>query len=174
MRERFQKTYKLLPDIMKKVDAEFGPLDWRLPYAHAIYWAYRGRQRCDEKSMIRHDRMIYQSVVLAFMKGRIVSNDSYETFATGPDLDFLPNVLKTFAAMVKKYPRIEGVSSAYESFLTRGILLLHDSNHAAESKSLYDLMCSNFPSKETAAGYEEFVAAVRADIISHQPQSAGK
>jgi hypothetical protein len=174
MRERFQNTYKLIPGIMKEVDAAYGPLDWRLPYAHAIYWAYRGRQRCDRKSVLQYDRMIYQSMALAFMNGRIVSDDSYETFAISPDLDSLPSVLRTFDAMVRKYPHMSGVESAYMSFLSRGALLLHDSNRPAESRSLYDLMCKNFPSKETAAGYEEFVAAVRAEVLAQQAQAAGK
>jgi len=174
MFRRFRDEYKLIPDIMKEIDAAYGPLDWRLPQAHAIYWAYRGRNLCDKTPTIQYDRMIYQAMVVAFMKGRIVSYSNYETFATGPNLDLLPNVLKTFDAMARKYPRIAGVESAYANFLTHATLLLHDYQHIDESRAVYDLLCRTFPSKETAAGYDEFVVAARANVISHQPQPAGK
>ena len=34
--------YKLDPKFMKQVDDLYGPLEWRLPEAHAIYWAAQG------------------------------------------------------------------------------------------------------------------------------------
>ena len=34
--------YKLEPALMKLVDDTYGPLEWRLPETHAIYWATRG------------------------------------------------------------------------------------------------------------------------------------
>ena len=33
------------PKVVQKVDQEYGPFDWRLPYAHAIYWAEAYRLR---------------------------------------------------------------------------------------------------------------------------------
>ena len=34
-----RETYKMDPQFMKEVDERYGPLEWRLPEAHAIYWA---------------------------------------------------------------------------------------------------------------------------------------
>ena len=33
---RLQQEYKLDPKIMKEVDEHYGPLEWRLPDAHAV------------------------------------------------------------------------------------------------------------------------------------------
>ena len=33
------EKYKMDPKVMKEVDEKYGPLEWRLPEAHAIYWA---------------------------------------------------------------------------------------------------------------------------------------
>ena len=41
----FTNKYKLDPAFAEKVNAEWGPLDWRLPEAHAIYWAALGLER---------------------------------------------------------------------------------------------------------------------------------
>jgi hypothetical protein len=35
--------YRLKPGPALQVDRLFGPFDWRLPQAHAIYWAWQGR-----------------------------------------------------------------------------------------------------------------------------------
>src|SRR5882672_9190170 len=36
------EKFKMDPAFMKEVDKEHGPLEWRLPESHAIYWAARG------------------------------------------------------------------------------------------------------------------------------------
>lgn len=167
MLAHFRGQYKLEPAVMKEVDDMYGPLDWRLPQAHAIYWAYRGRRRCDRKSMIQYDRMIYQNMVTAFTRGRIVSDGNYDTFATGPDLALLPVILKTFDAMEEKHRHAEGVESAYMNFLRRAALLLHDYKREDDSRNLYQRLCSKFPSPENAAGYEPFLVSVRADVTGH-------
>src|SRR5690242_6591065 len=44
----FREKYKMDPAFIKKVDEEYGPFDWRLPEAHAIYWAAKGLEKADE------------------------------------------------------------------------------------------------------------------------------
>lgn len=59
--------YKLIPEVMEKIEKEYGALDWRVPESHAVYWAYRGIQQADEgenTSMCEH--MIKQG--LRFIK----------------------------------------------------------------------------------------------------------
>src|ERR1700743_84368 len=59
--------YKLDPVFMKKVDDEYGPLEWRLPETHAIYWACQGlddakynERLIDPKDLLTLRRVIYQ------------------------------------------------------------------------------------------------------------------
>ncbi|MFZ9880797.1 MAG: hypothetical protein ACO3QC_05285, partial [Phycisphaerales bacterium] len=37
-------SYNMDPALMARYTAETGPLDWRHPAAHALYWAHRGRE----------------------------------------------------------------------------------------------------------------------------------
>ena len=37
-----REKYKIDPSFAQKVNMQWGPLDWRLPEAHAIYWASLG------------------------------------------------------------------------------------------------------------------------------------
>ena len=43
-----REKYKIDPAFAQKVDAQYGPLDWRLPEAHAIYWGARGLDAAKE------------------------------------------------------------------------------------------------------------------------------
>jgi len=40
---KLRDTYKIDPKIAERVDQEYGPFDWRLPDAYAVYWAEVGR-----------------------------------------------------------------------------------------------------------------------------------
>src|ERR1051325_7178900 len=42
------EKYKMSPELMKEVDEKYGPVEWRLPEAHAIYWAVKGLQAARE------------------------------------------------------------------------------------------------------------------------------
>ncbi len=41
---RLREQLKLNPDIMIELMDEYGPLDWRNPYSHALYWGTLGRR----------------------------------------------------------------------------------------------------------------------------------
>jgi hypothetical protein len=68
--------YRLRPEIIYQITQALGDLDWRLPQAHAIYWAFRGRQEWskteDDFKALQCDRMIFQSLNDAFQGGRLV------------------------------------------------------------------------------------------------------
>ena len=55
--------FKLVPSIMKEVDDKYGPLEWRLPEAHAVYWGYRGlgeSKKEADRAPLR--RVVFQSM----------------------------------------------------------------------------------------------------------------
>ena len=43
-----REKYKIDPAFAEKVNEEYGPLDWRLPEAHAIYWGALGLEKAKE------------------------------------------------------------------------------------------------------------------------------
>src|SRR6266436_1257939 len=73
------EKYKMDPDFMKNVNERYGPLEWRLPEAHAIYWAAEGLESAKEhptkikpEDMITLRRVIYQCMLLSFQRGHLV------------------------------------------------------------------------------------------------------
>src|SRR5689334_21093734 len=91
--------YKMNPVTMKEVDDHYGPLDWRLPEAHAIYWAYKGLEAAKEhpskvnkEDLITLRRLVYQSMQLSFQRGRLVMNPFAKAFDLAPNLEVIPKV----------------------------------------------------------------------------------
>ena len=84
------------PDWMKEVDEQYGPLEWHLPESHAIYWAYIALHKTDPRKLKKEDlmqcrRVIFQSLQLAFRRGRIVyPNKKSNAFIYAPNLDIVP------------------------------------------------------------------------------------
>ena len=71
--------FKMDPVFMKHVNDNYGPLEWRLPEAHAIYWAALGLEKAklnptkiNADDLIQLRRVIYQSMQLSFQRGRLI------------------------------------------------------------------------------------------------------
>ena len=71
---------------MKKADDLYGPMEWRLPEASAIYWATVGLEKSEKKELIALRRVIYQSLHMNVMRGRIVAVNPDGSYTFGPDL----------------------------------------------------------------------------------------
>src|SRR5208337_5017376 len=74
-------------------------LDWRLPEAHAIYWASRSLEKAKENpdnvktnDLPQLRRVIYQSMQQAFRHGRYIADPFGGGYALGPNLDLIPKV----------------------------------------------------------------------------------
>lgn len=71
---------------LKGVDQTYGPLDWRLPEAHAIYWAMVGiEQRPTHAGPPR--RTIYQPMLASLHHGRVITNRLSGTYDLLSNLD---------------------------------------------------------------------------------------
>jgi hypothetical protein len=118
--QQLKEVYKLDPVVMKKVDDHYGPLDWRLPEAHAIYWASLGLEKSRDTNLIILRRMIYQSMQMAFYRGALVvrTNGGNLTYSTGPNLAIVPNANKSYEEMIKIDEEYrDNIMNAHKHFL---------------------------------------------------------
>ena len=66
--ETLAKEYKLTEETMKELEATFGPLDWRSPLPHAIYWAHRGSQFAEGHDAIMLQRLKFQNLMALYFR----------------------------------------------------------------------------------------------------------
>jgi len=162
-------TYKMDPAVMQQVDEEYGPFEWRLPEAHAIYWAYLGlKVSTREKDMIQLRRVIFQSMQMAFMRGRMIEfpmaipeepGQFAKAFEYGPNLDVVETTNEVYEAMqAEEEQYFENIGTAHKNFLRTAVYFLYTHNRMVEAQKWYDYVRERFPDSITTS-LEEYVFA---------------
>ncbi len=145
--------YKMDPELMKEIDQIDGPLEWRLPEAHAIYWATLGLKRAalnptkvKQEDLITLRRVIYQSMQISFQRGRLVANPFIKAFEFGPNLDIIPKVSAAYeqAANDDEKNR-DHIEKAHKNFLKDAVYFLYVDNRIPDAAHWYQYLGTKFP-----------------------------
>ena len=138
--------YKMDPQFMKEVDSLYGPLDWRLPESHAIYWAALGLKYSRVEDQITLRRVIYQSMAMAVLRGRIVYIEPSGRLHTGPDLSRIDRANAAYEKMIEEdVERPHAVKNAHRGWLRELVYLLYIHNRNAESRKWFDYLKGKYP-----------------------------
>ncbi len=145
--------YKMDPVMMKEVDQEYGPLEWRLPDSSAIYWAALGlkeaklhpdKVKSDDLIMLR--RVIYQSMQLSFQRGRLIANPLNSGFDLGPNLDIIPKVVAAYEqAMTDDPSNRDHISKAHRNLLRDAVYFLYVNDRIADAAKWFKYLGEKYP-----------------------------
>ena len=153
----FTNEFKLDPAFAKSVDDKFGPFDWRLPEAHAIYWGAKGLdaaaknpEKVKADDLIQLRRLIYQSLLQAFHHGRINVDPFTKNYSLGPNLDLVPQVneayLKMYADETDAGQR-DGTLRAQRNFVRDAVYFLYEADRVGEAQKWFKYLGDTFPDK---------------------------
>ena len=152
--------FKLDPAFMKEVDVRFGPLDWRLPEAHAIYWAAQGLKLAEEGSkkpasdeIITLRRVIYQSQAFSFQHGALRSSPGELRVELTPNLDIIPNLNASYEqAIGEDSQNREHIRRAHRNFLCEAVFALHTRGRQPEAVRWYKVLAKTYPNQPLIQG----------------------
>ena len=116
-------VYKLDADFIVKLIEELGYLDFRLPEAHAVYWARQGLERDVKDTNL--NRMVGQSMYKMAKSGRLryISTDGQAVVA--PNLESTDAAKEWFLKEIEMFPKKKtGFVSGLENFL-KDVVVLH-------------------------------------------------
>lgn len=109
-----RNEYKLDLDWMMELMAnQYGPLDWRNAFAHALYWSSKGERlsegvaRTDAADAMNNARFIFFSIQQLIARGKMTLVPNFdEPFKSyielTPDLRFIPYLFETYMKLGKK------------------------------------------------------------------------
>ncbi len=127
--------YKLVPPIMKEIDERYGPLEWRLPESHAVYWAYRGlteAKKESDRAPLR--RVVFQSMLTSFQRGRILTNIATRTVELGPNLNIVANTSRAYEDMIAADEKLgDHFAKGHKNFLRDAVYFLYTANREKEA-----------------------------------------
>jgi hypothetical protein len=157
--------YKMDPVAMKEDDELYGPLEWRLPEAHAIYWAQEGLKKAKEfptkvkeEDLITLRRVIYQSMQLSFQRGRLVANPVIKSFEFGPNLEIIPKVSAAYErAAVEDKKNEDHILRAHRNFLRDAVYFLYENNRLSDAAKWFKYLGEKYPNNHLIDGqYQTF------------------
>lgn len=148
-------TYKIDPVFAKKVNEEWGPLDWRLPEAHAIYWASLGLQKAAEhpdkvthSDLITLRRVIYQSMLQSFNHGQLIDNPFTHSAELGPNLALTAKVNDAYETEMREDTNDAAhISIAHRNFLCDAVYYCYEDNQIAQAQKWFNVLREKYPDK---------------------------
>lgn len=121
---------------MRALEARFGPLDWRLPETHALYWGWLGLNHAQGFDRVACRRMVYQNLSALVSHGRFTGDLHQGTLATAPNLALLEPTVRFFERTLRVLPS-RGATTAYAHFLIRAAQLLHVQGNETAARTCY-------------------------------------
>ncbi|HMP73333.1 MAG TPA: hypothetical protein PKE55_08740 [Kiritimatiellia bacterium] len=152
------ETYHLRPDLIRAIHQRHGLLDWRLPQAHAIYWATLSRDLARQPfDRIAADRMIHQSLQDTFRRGNAILDPNQNLLTLAPNLAVLPYVLDAYQSSIHDHPDLDAFRSAYVNFLIDAAYIFYTYNRQRDAQRMFDLLAQFRPDLTTGLTMEQFV-----------------
>ena len=139
---RLATEFKLDPRLMQRVDEAYGPLDWRLPEAHAIYWAMSGIENTDSQDKLPLRRTIFQPMLATLHHGRIITNRINNLPDLRPNLEIIPNASKAYedAIAAESEENKAHVARAHRNFLKDAVYFLYANNKQTDAQKWFNYL----------------------------------
>jgi hypothetical protein len=153
------QKYRLIPELILRLNATYGPLDWRLPEAHAIYWATRGKEQWDRDEdnfkRLQCDRMIFQSLAAAFQGGRLIYLKDVQMLTMTPNIDLADATRKMYEDATKTHGD-STVRGAFMNYMVDAIVNLFKFGQKQKAQQYFSDARKLF-GERFSGGLDEFV-----------------
>jgi hypothetical protein len=152
--------YNMDPQFMYELTRDTGPIDWRHPQAHTLYWGARGREFAEERSnnpdgaygIINNDRVFIQAMQYLARSG-IMSVDPFSNDNPGrlADERWIKVLDKFFMELYDKHYETRGAggdtfTTFHENFMTWAVSMLYRSGDQLAAEELLDRLDSLYGS----------------------------
>ena len=141
---------------MAGLEERFGPMDWRVPATHAVYWAAEGLERATARDLLPCRRALYQALVqMIHGGGRVVGDPADPAYAgqRSANVAVLDGTLAFLRETAQRHPT-HGVRAALLTLLLDAVRLEARRGNPSAAKALY----------------EEFTAAFQPGVPLPSPQ----
>lgn len=133
-----RKEMKLDPKRMLYIDKNFGPFNWLLPPATAIYWGARDKKSQYSQGYLNYKEVVPVAMQQSFLKGSIVANFESGIFTTTNNFAVAPNVIKVYRERIKDSDKPDLEKGNCLMFLINAIPILYSFNEIETASLLFD------------------------------------
>jgi hypothetical protein len=152
-----QDKLKLDARRIHALNEAYGEFDWRLPEAHAVYWASRGLEVAEQGIDIACERMIFQSLSNAFRGGRMIWLADADTLEITPNINLVDAVNQEYLDTISKHPENQSIRGGYENFLVDAVVTLYIFGREEKAKEYYTFLRENYAKPNYRQPLDQFV-----------------
>ncbi len=155
MYKGLRDNFNMDPQVMLALNERFGDIDWRLPQAHSLYWAWLGQKfkliEDPNYTNLRYERIVYFSLIQLAHKGTgIITKDGFVIAPPNPEM--LDKTIDYIDDLIQRQGQkgvATGVKAGFENFLRVTVFnyYFEDDKINAERMRLRLIKFSNEPNK---------------------------
>jgi hypothetical protein len=160
------RDYKLDAAFVLELNRRYGRFDWRLPQAHAIYWAHRGMAAAAQEKDLGCERIIFQGLNQAFKSGRLIYLRDSEAFETTPNIDLLDAADRSYLESMAKHPDNNSIRGGYENFLIDAIVILYTFGQRQRAAAYLGAGRRMYPGPKFSRTLDDFVLSELGEDMS--------
>lgn len=141
-------------DVVADLERRFGKLDWRIPYTHALYWAWKGlalQPAGFQREALR--RMVQQNLAEMTIAGRFVGDLSQGQYRTEPNFDILPGLFAFYEETTRESPEELRI---YCIFLSTLVHRATRAGRIVDARAAYDRLAKLLPQLDPAPRLPSF------------------
>jgi hypothetical protein len=128
---------------MQALETLYGPLEWRIPATHTLYWAHTGipfaQNKFDER---RLRRMEMQSLGELMRGGILIESADRQVTIRLPKLDLTDPVVAEYERMLAATPFNHYLQAGYKNFLQDATMLNADMGRMSEAYTYYEKLAT--------------------------------
>ncbi len=154
---------RLDADRMAALERRFGPFDWRVADAHAVYWASLGLEYATGTERLMCRRGVYQPLMLCVFRGRFTGDLIKNQWQT----DGNPALALTTADFLmetnKEYPS-RTMTTVFLRFLATATQYLSQEGHPDLAQQMYRRLLAALPPHRKPPGFDEVIKGLEHDL----------
>ncbi len=147
---------RLSSDRMQALEKRFGPFDWRLADAHAVYWASQGLEYATGTERLMCRRGVYQPLMLSVLNGRFTGDLAKNQWQTASNLALAIASADFMAETLAEFPS-KTLTTVYTRYLSLIIRELSRKGHGLPAQTLHTRLLKVLPAYVTKPTFEEVV-----------------
>lgn len=157
-RQRIEQDLKLDPDRLLFIDRQYGPLDWRLHQAHAIYWTAEMDFKNFITQSLNYAQVIRQSMISSFYEGKLFHNQRLNVITRTSNLKIIARIHDYLEYLMEHTDHPSpAIIQAHQDFVKRAIAILYSFNQITKARELYHHLIETRPEDGSPNGFKGFV-----------------
>ncbi len=161
LRNSLQDHFRMDLATMQKLDERFGPIDWRAPAAHSLYWAESGLAFSASPFTIRMlQRMKLQSLIRMMIHGHLRGDIESGNYLSLSRPELIPLIREDYLRILEANNQNQAMRTGYINFLREAMVLLIHSEKLQDAWQLYMEVSQDEP-QDFPPGRQAFEALIQ-------------